>query len=108
MNAVVPSGKPINFEVTFPGSVTLNVGMKIYDLSTSTPTLLSTTAMTLVFNGTYYATNTFTVSQAGKSFLIQKSVYTDGTLTTANPLYSAGSEIVGPVDGFDENFGRTA
>lgn len=106
MNAVVPSGRAINFEVTFPGISALSVGMRVYDLTTSTPTLISTSAMTLVFNGTYFANYTFTVAQAGKSFLIQKSVYTDSTLATPNPLYSGGSEIVGPVDGFDQDFAR--
>lgn len=108
MNAVVPSGKPIDFEFTaYDGNTGLFPAMKIYDLSSGTATLVATVAMVSVLNGTYWATYTFTVAQTGKSFLIQKSVYTDNTLSTLNSTYAAGSEIVGPVDGFDQDFGRT-
>lgn len=108
MNAVVPSNRAIDFEYSaYDGSTGLFIAMKVYDLSSGTATLVTTVGMTEVINGTYWATYTFTPAMIGKSYLIQKSVYTDGTYATLNALYSPGSEIVGPVDGFDENFGRT-
>lgn len=108
MNAVVPSGRAIDFEYSaYDGTSTLSVALKVYDLSSGTATLVSTIAMTHVVNGTYWGTTSFAASTIGKSYLIQKSVYTDGTFATINALYAPGSEIVGPVDGFDQDFGRT-
>jgi hypothetical protein len=108
MNAVVPSLKAIDFEYTaYDGLSSLFPAIKVYDLSSGTATLVNTVGMTHVFNGTYWSTLTFTVAQAGKSFLIQKTVYTDGTFATVNQNYPSGSEIVGPVDGFDQDFGRS-
>lgn len=108
MNAVVPSGKPIDFEYSSAdGATSLFLAMKVYDLSSGTATLISTVGMTNVFAGTYWATITFTPAQAGKSFLIIKNVYTSVAYTTLDTNYSPGSEIVGPVNGFDQDFGRT-
>ena len=109
MNAIVPSGKPINFEYSsFDGLSSLFPAMKVYDLSSGTAVLVATVGMTHVFNGTYWGTYTFPVSSSGKNFLIQKSVYTDNTYTVLNSLgYSPGSEIV-EVDGFDNNNGRAS
>lgn len=107
MNAVVPSGKQIDFEFTaYDGNTGLFPAMKVYDLSSGTATIVATVGMTSVINGTYWAQYTFSAVQAGRSFLIQKSVYTDNTYTTLNATYAAGSEIVGPVDGFDQDFSR--
>lgn len=108
MATVVPSLKSIAFEYSvYSGDGARPVAMKIYDLSSGTAALVSTIAMTHVFNGTYWGANTFTTAQSGKNFLIQKSVFTDNTYATVDGTYSPGSEIV-EVDGFDGNQGRAS
>lgn len=87
---LAPAGVPLSFEVTFDNNA-LDVGMVVYD-TTSSPVLVSgPTAMTLVA-GTTYAGN-FT-GTANKCYTVIKSVYTDNTLTSLNPAYLAGSESV--------------
>lgn len=110
MSIVVPSGKEICFDYSFySGSPGMPVAMKIYDLSLGPglEVLVATVAMYHVFNGTYWGTYTFSGTDAQKNFLIQKSVYTDGTFATVDGTYSPGSEIV-EVDGFDNSTGRVA
>ena len=108
MANVIPSGKPNCFEYSvFSGSGSNYVAIKIYDLSSGTASLVTTVGMTHVFNGTYWAAYTFPNSSAGKNFLIQKSVYTDGTFATVDSSYAPGSEIV-EIDGFDNNSGKVA
>lgn len=104
MNAIIPSGKPINFEYSaFDGIAVLFPAMKVYDLSSGTAALVATVGMTHVFNGTYWGTYTF--PSGVKNYLVQKSVYTDGTFATLAVGYSPGSETV-EVDGLDNNQGR--
>jgi hypothetical protein len=97
---IVPSGKPIAFEYSiYSGDAVRPVSMKIYDISTGTAVLVTTVTMTHVFNGTYWGAYTFPDASVGKNYLIQKSVYTDGTFTAADGSYSPGSEMV-EIDGF--------
>jgi hypothetical protein len=87
----VPPGSPCSFEVTFD-SPSLPVAMSVYDDSGLTPVLIQgPSAMDVVAGNTYRAK--FTPSQ-GKSYIIIKSVYTDGTFTTLDTDYASGSESV--------------
>lgn len=88
---LVPSAVALSFEVTFdqPG---LSVAMSVYDTSGGSPVLLgSRTAMTLVYGNTYSAKFTPAI---GKTYVIVKAVYTDGTFVTLDPNYSQGSESI--------------
>lgn len=109
MATIVPSGKAINFEYSaYDYNASVFPAMKIYDLSSGSPVLTATVAMSHVANGTYWGTFNFPHSASGKNFLIQKSVYTDsGTFSILNNVYSPGSEFV-EIDGFDQNLGRTS
>jgi len=108
MAMIVPSNKSICFEYSvYSGDSARPVAMKIYDLSTGTAVLVTTLAMTHVFNGSYWAAYVFPNSGANKNYLIQKSVFTDNTFATIDGTYSPGSEIV-EVNGFDNNQGRSA
>ena len=101
MAQVVPAGKPIGFEYSvYSGDAALPVAMKVYDLSSGTPVLSTTVAMVHVFNGTYFVSYTFPDNSQNKNYLIQKSVYTNGTFATPDGTYSPGSEIV-EIEGLD-------
>lgn len=108
MSNIIPSNKPVAFEYSiYSGDSARDVAMKIYDISTiGSPVLVTTIAMTHVFNGTYIAGYTFPTSSAKKNFLIQKSVYTDNTFATADGTYSPASEIV-EIDGFANSGGHS-
>lgn len=89
MNAA-PFGVPLSFEVTLDPSLAGLVAMTVYDDSGASPALVAgPTAMALFQGGTFRAK--FTAS-AGKPYLVVKSVYTDGTFTTLDTNWEAGSE----------------
>lgn len=91
MPSLVPSGIPISFEVTFD-SPTLPVAMSVYDDSGASPALVSgPTAMSLVVGNTFRGKFT---GAAGKPYVIFKAVYTDGTFTSLDSDYSAGTETI--------------
>lgn len=86
---LAPSGT-LSFEVTFDRS-DLSVGMLVYDV-TGSPVLVSgPTLMPHLVNNTYVGSF---VALGGKSYVVVKSVYTDGTLTVIDSNYSAGSESI--------------
>lgn len=104
---VAASGKDTYFDYSaYDGQGTLSIAMKIYDISSlPTPaTLIATVAMTHVFNGSYSGKYNFPAT-GSKVYLVQISVYTDGTFTTLNSTYSPGSETV-VVDAYDSNFAK--
>jgi hypothetical protein len=64
--------------------------MQVFDVSTGSPVQVgSTIAMAHMSNGTYVG---FFTATATKTYVINKAVYTDGTYTGLNTLYSPGSE----------------
>lgn len=85
---VVPSGVPLPFEVTFD-SVSLSVAMKVYDVTGITPVLVDTISMEHLDGGTYHGTFT---AEPGKSYVVRKSVYTDGSFSVLEEGYSPGTE----------------
>lgn len=86
---LAPSGIPLSFEVTFD-EPDLDVAMTVYDDTGAEPVLLlSPFAMTLVYGNTYRGK--FTPAY-GKSYIIIKAVYTDGTFGTLDENYAQGSE----------------
>jgi hypothetical protein len=114
MATVVQSGTPIPYEYSAgDGATGLFIAMKIYNVTTGTPVLFgSAITMTHVFGGTYFGRVTFPANSTKQTYLVQKSVYTDATYSTILTVsgvnaYGPGSETV-DVDGFDQNFGRTA
>jgi hypothetical protein len=90
----VPSGLPLPFEVTFDDD-DLDVAMKVYDV-TGVPALVATVPMTHMDGGTYVASFT---PDPDKSYVVRKSVYTDGTYTVLEGGYSSGSESFATKDG---------
>lgn len=84
------SGVPLSFEVTYD-SPSLFVGMAVFDDSGASPSLVSLIPMDNFYGNTYRAK--FTPS-AGKSYLFNKSVYTDGSYDTIDSDYSQGSESI--------------
>ncbi len=88
---LVPAGVALSFEVTFD-QPSLPVAMTVYDDSGANPVLLlSPFPMRLVYGNTYRAK--FTPAD-GKSYILIKGVYTDGTFTDLDPSYSQGSESI--------------
>jgi len=87
---LVPSGIPLAFEVTYDAA-DLDVGLKVYDVSGVSPVLVDTSAMDHVDGGTYLG---FFTPAANKTYLIRKSVYTDGSFATMDSDYSPGSETI--------------
>lgn len=86
-----PSGVALSFEVTYD-SPSLFVGMSVLDTTGPTPVLVSgPNLMANAYGNTYIGQ--FTPS-AGKSYLIVKSVYTDGTLAAVDTNYASGSETI--------------
>lgn len=91
---VVTSGVELCFEVTFD-SDTLDVGMAILDVTSGSPVLVDTIAMTL-FPGTFTYYAKFT-PDAGK-FIVNKAVYTDESLAEINTAYPQGSDSITAVE----------
>lgn len=88
---LAPSGVSLSFEVTFDRN-DLNVGMSVYNDQGLTPVLVQgPSAMLNVVANTYRGKFT---AEDGKSYIIFKAVYTDGTFTTLSPDYSQGSESI--------------
>lgn len=88
---IAPAGIPIPFEYTAYDLVAgLSIAMKVFDVSAGYPgTLVQTITMVHILNGTYGASFT---PVAGKQYVVNKMVYTDGTFSAANTAYSPGSE----------------
>ncbi len=83
------SGVPLSFEVTYsPG---LFVAMKVYDTTTGSAVFVSTIGMTNFSGSSYFGNFTPT---AGKTYSINKAVYTDGTYAVKRSGYSEGSETI--------------
>lgn len=82
------SGLLLSFEVTYD-SPSLFVAMKVFDDSGASPSLLTTLPMTVFVGNSYRAKYT---PAGGKTYLVHKAVYTDGTYTTLDSDYSAGTE----------------
>lgn len=86
---IVPPNVALPFEVTFePG---LFVAMKVFKVIAGVPTLEDTIPMDDVIGGTYVG---FYTLEEGESYLFHKAVYTDGTYTTLNTNFVAGSETI--------------
>jgi hypothetical protein len=88
------SAAPLKYtDPTFQSS--LFVRANIYDTSGGSPSLASTVNLALIDNGTYWGKYTFT---AGKTYLVQKLVYTDGTYTTVDQTFAQDNDDVQCVD----------
>lgn len=86
---LVPAGVALSFEATYD-SPALNVAMTVYDDTGPAPVLLlSPFAMALVYGNTYRGKFT---PENGKSYIVIKAVYTDGTFGTLDPAYPQESE----------------
>lgn len=86
---IVPAGLSVPFDYTaFDLNASLSIAMKVYDV-TGVPTLVTTSPMLHVVNGSYQGQFT---PVSGKIYLINKMVYTDGTFATPDINYSPGSE----------------
>jgi hypothetical protein len=87
---VVTPGVSLPFEITAPdGNLGATPALKIYDVTTGTPSLVSTTAMVHIVNGTYWAS--FTPSD-GRSYIASTAFYTDpGIWNNLDQTYSSGS-----------------
>lgn len=85
------SGVPLSFEVTFDNP-SLFVGLAVFDDSGVSPIQVGLVIPMLNFSGLSYR-GKFTPT-AGKSYVFNKSVYTDGTYTTIDPSYPQGSESI--------------
>lgn len=87
---LVQSGTPFGFDYTaFDGDNALFIAGNVYDISTGSPVFLSQVPMVNSINGTYSGLYT---GIAGKVYLIETSVYTDGTYTTIDTSRSPGSD----------------
>lgn len=82
----------IVFEVTFDAD-DLDVAAEIYDVSTGTPVLETTTAMTVVASGRFTYFGSFT-ADPDKKYVVVKSVFTDNTFATLDTNYMSGSDAV--------------
>lgn len=83
--------KVLSFEATYD-SPSLFVAMSVYDDSGVSPSLIQGPSAMLNFAGNSYR-GKFTPS-FGKTYLIFKAVYTDGTYITLHPDYAASTETV--------------
>lgn len=92
--AIVQAGKSISLEVTYDSAV-LFVAAKIFDDSGVSPVLVATLAMDSFFGNSYRAKFT---PVAGKTYVANKAVYTDGTFVTMDNNYSQGSDSFQAVD----------
>lgn len=88
----VPAGVPAVFEVSYPGETGLDVGIRVFDVTTpASPVQVLLEAMEHVFFGTYVGRFT---PDPGKRYLVQKGVYTDDTLTFPHTDYGTASETI--------------
>jgi hypothetical protein len=78
---------------TFQSS--LFVRARIYDTSGVSPVLENTVNLSQINNGTYWGKYTYT---AGKTYLVQKLVFTDGTYTTVDQTYAQDNDDVQCID----------
>lgn len=84
----VQAGISYSFEVTYD-SPSLDVGMMVIDDSGLTPEEIGVVPMVNVYGNTYRAKFT---PEAGKSYVVNKAVYTDNTYDTIDDTYSQGSD----------------
>lgn len=69
-------------------NTSLSIQMKVYDVTAGYPgVLVATTTMVHIINGTYGASF---IPAINKRYIINKSVFTDGTFTTLLGVYSPG------------------
>lgn len=88
------SAAPLQYvDPTYQSS--LFVRSKIYDLSGVSPSLESSVNLTLIDNGVYRSKYTYT---AGKPYLVQTLVYTDGTYTLVDTTYAQSVDEVQCID----------
>lgn len=73
----------------------LFVRANIYDLSGGSPALEDTVDLALIDNGVYQGKYQFT---AGKPYLVQKLVYTDGTYTSVDQNFAQDNDDFQCVD----------
>lgn len=71
--------------------ITLDVAAKIYDVTDGSPVLVDTVAMPEVFAGVYFCAFT---GEAEKSYVVNKSVYTDDTFEVLNSERPSGSDQI--------------
>lgn len=91
LNKIVESGLSLAFEVTY-GEPDLFVAMKIFETTNGIfQQIGAAQAMQNVIGGTYAGNLT---TQSGKSYLIHKAVYTDGTFAVLDENYPQGSDTV--------------
>lgn len=103
---VVPAGVSLPFEVSsYDDQGDLFPAMLVFETTTGTPVFLSLVAMQPVAGGTYVA---FFTPLAGKTYLMRKAFYTDGTYNTVDPMRSPGSETVYATEGTYSNEMSTA
>lgn len=89
---IAAAGISLPFEYSAYDQVsTLSVAMRVYDVTTGSPSFVVTIGMTHVTNGTYVG---FFTPLANKRYLINKMVYTDGTYAVTSQNYSPGSESI--------------
>lgn len=84
------AGESHSFEVTYD-SPALIVALTVFDDSGPSPIQAAQTVMQNVYGNTYRAK--FTPAD-GKSYIINKAVYTDETLGTIDDNYAQGSESI--------------
>ncbi len=86
--ASVQSGAEVSIEVTYEPGLAF-VAAKIFDDSGVAPVLVVALPMVNVVNSTYRAKFTPT---AGKTYVVNKAVYTSGAFTVVNDDYGQGSD----------------
>lgn len=87
---VLPADVEAVFDVTFAGETALDVALRVFDVTTpDTPVQVALAAMEHVFYGTYVGRFT---PEAGKRYMAQKTVYTDGTFAFQDTDYGVGTE----------------
>lgn len=69
----------------------LFIRANIYDVSGVSPVLENTVNLTLIDNGTYWGKYTFT---AGKPYIVEKLVYTDGTYTVVDQTFAQDNDDI--------------
>lgn len=77
-------------------SAILNVQGAVYDMTTGSPVLIQTIAMTEVAFGVYFGSFTGTI---GETYQITQVVYTDNTFVTPNYLYAPGCDAFDCITG---------
>lgn len=83
---ILPAGIPVSLTALFDGANAARVAMSLYDDSGSSPSLVSGPAlMTPVVGNLFRSKVTLT---GGKSYIAFMAVYTDGTFTSLDPVFS--------------------